>query len=119
MTEEERKEFRKTHPYEPISKTGDFVDETLERNYQTYVNRKLKKGQIPKQRLEWKKASDYWSKESPVARGNDFNKTVQEADIYDYHDYMQDPDVLREQYKKLDDGEVIDQVRRNEIKNTN
>lgn len=39
------------------------------------------------------------------------------TDIYDYHDYMQDPDVLREQYKKLDDGEVIDQVRRNEIKN--
>ncbi len=32
------------------------------------------------------KASDYWTKESPVARGNNFNKTVREADIYDYYE---------------------------------
>ena len=54
---------------------GKFTDDTLENNYQAYVNRKIKKGQTPKDRLEWKEASDYWTKESPVARGNNFNKT--------------------------------------------
>lgn len=48
-----------------------------------YIKRKISKGQTPKDRLEWKQASEYWTKESPVARGNNFNKTVREADIYD------------------------------------
>ena len=51
-----------------------------------YIKRKISKGQTPKDRLEWKQASEYWTKESPVARGNNFNKTVREADIYDYHE---------------------------------
>ena len=34
----------------------------------------MRKGQTSKNRLEWKEASDYWTKESPVARGNNFNK---------------------------------------------
>lgn len=38
---------------------GKFADDTLENNYQVYVNRKISKGQTPKDRLEWKKASDY------------------------------------------------------------
>ncbi len=38
------------------------------------------------------------------------------TDIYDYHDYMQDPETMRELLKKLDEGEVLDQVRRNELK---
>lgn len=85
---------------------GKFVDDTLENNYQAYVNRKIKKGQIPKNRLEWKEASDYWTKESPVARGNNFNKTVREADIYDYHE------IYLENGKRLDSyapdaGEII------------
>ncbi len=85
---------------------GKFADDTLENNYQAYVNRKISKGQTPKDRLEWKKASDYWTKESPVARGNNFNKTVREADIYDYHE------VYLENGKRLDSyapdaGEII------------
>ena len=44
-----------------------------------YIKRKISKGQTPKDRLEWKQASEYWTKESPVARGNNFNKTVREA----------------------------------------
>lgn len=51
-----------------------------------YIKRKISKGQTPKDRLEWKQASEYWTKESPVARGNNFNKTVREADIYDYYE---------------------------------
>ena len=75
---------------------GEFADDTLENNYQAYINRKISKGQIPKDRLEWKKASDYWTKESPIARGNNFNRTVREADIYDYHE------VYLENGKRLD-----------------
>ena len=56
--------------------------------------------------MKWKEASDYWTKESPVARGNNFNKTVREADIYDYHE------IYLENGKRLDSydpdaGEII------------
>lgn len=61
-----------------------------------YIKRKISKGQTPKDRLEWKQASEYWTKESPVARGNNFNKTVREADIYDYHE------IFLENGKRLD-----------------
>ena len=48
----------------------------------------------------------YWTKESPVARGNEFNRTVREADIYDYHE------IYLENGKRLDSydpdvGEII------------
>ncbi len=89
-----------------LNNMGKFTDDTLENNYQAYVNRKIKKGQTPKDRLEWKEVSDYWTKESPVARGNNFNKTVREAGIYDYHE------VYLENGKRLDSydpdaGEII------------
>ena len=41
-----------------LDDAGKFTDDTLENNYQAYVNRKIKKGQIPKDRLEWKEASE-------------------------------------------------------------
>mgnify|MGYP000647677318 CR=1 FL=1 len=62
-----------------LDDTGKFIDDTLENNYQAYIKRKISKGQTPKDRLEWKQASEYWTKKSPVARGNNFNKTVREA----------------------------------------
>ena len=89
-----------------LDDTGEFVDDMLENNYQVYIKRKMSKGQTPKGRLEWKQASEYWTKESPVARGNNFNKTVREADIYDYHE------IYLENGKRLDSydpdaGEII------------
>ena len=89
-----------------LDDTGKFIDDTLENNYQAYIKRKISKGQTPKDRLEWKQASEYWTKESPVARGNNFNKTVREADIYDYHE------IYLENGKRLDSydpdaGEII------------
>ena len=89
-----------------LDDTGKFIDDTLENNYQAYIKRKISKGQTPKDRLEWKQASEYWTKESPVARGNNFNKTVREADIYDYHE------IFLENGKRLDSydpdaGEII------------
>ena len=89
-----------------LDNSGKFIDDTLENNYQTYIKRKISKGKIPKDRLEWKQVSEYWTKESPVARGNKFNKTVREADIYDYHE------IYLENGKRLDsydpyNGEII------------
>ena len=89
-----------------LNDMGIFTDDMLENNYQVYVNRKIKKGQTPKSRLDWKKASDYWTKESSVARGNNFNKTVRGANIYDYHE------IYLENGKRLDSydpntGEII------------
>jgi len=85
---------------------GEFKDISLENSYQAYVNIKVKKGKIPKGRLDWKVASDYWNKNSPVARGNRFNKSVKKAKLYDYYE------VNLENGKRLDSydpnkGEII------------
>ena len=85
---------------------GRFTNDKLENDYQVYVKRKTKKGQIPKARLEWKEASDYWTKQSPIARGNNFNETVQDAGLYDYYE------IYLENGKRLDSydpdaGEII------------
>ena len=55
-----------------LDDNGEFIDDNLENNYQKYV-KKGQKGQTPKDRLSWKAASDYWTQESPVARGNKIN----------------------------------------------
>ena len=75
-----------TEPKKLLDNAGKFNDEILESKYQDYLKRKLKRGKEPKQRLEWKQASDYWTKDSPIARGNKFNKTVRQSDLYDYHE---------------------------------
>ena len=46
----------------------------------------MRKGQTSKNRLEWKEASDYWTKEYPVARGNNFNKKVRASKKYPYYE---------------------------------
>lgn len=58
----------------------------METKYQDYLNRKLKRNKEPKNRLDWKEASDYWNIKSPIARGNEFNKSVRNSDLYDYHE---------------------------------
>lgn len=79
-----------------LDSSGKFIDPSLENNYQKYVRMKIRKGEIPKERLLWKKASDYWTKESPMARGNNYNRTVRDADIYDYYEIH------------LENGKVLD-----------
>ena len=69
-----------------LDDSGKFCDDILENNYQKYVNRKQQRGQPPRDRMDWKEASDYWTKNSPVARGNNFNKKVRESGLYDYHE---------------------------------
>ena len=69
-----------------LDDSGKFCDDILENNYQKYVNRKQQRGQTPRDRMDWKEASDYWTKNSPVARGNNFNKKVRDSDLYSYHE---------------------------------
>ena len=57
-----------------LSPNGKFIDSKLESDYQKYLARKAKEGKPPRDRLEWKKARDYWLNDSPMARGNAFNK---------------------------------------------
>lgn len=71
-----------------LLKDGKFVESDLELKYAEYCVRKAKDGKVPKDRLNWKEASDYWTKDSPMARGNKFNKTAQKNEWYP-HDEIQ------------------------------
>lgn len=62
---------------ELLDDSGKFIDEELESNYQKYVLRKQKSGKFPRDRIDWKEASDYWKNNSPMARGNQFNKIAE------------------------------------------
>ena len=63
-------------------KNGKFIDELLEADYQKYLTRKSKQGKAPKDRLEWKESRDYWLNDSPMARGNEFNKKAWKENWY-------------------------------------
>ncbi|SCC63284.1 T7SS effector LXG polymorphic toxin [Bacillus wiedmannii] len=65
-----------------LLKDGKFVESDLELKYAEYCVRKAKDGKVPKDRLNWKEASDYWTKDSPMARGNKFNKTAEKNRWY-------------------------------------
>ncbi|WP_461086815.1 hypothetical protein, partial [Spirosoma flavus] len=57
-----------------LDNAGKFVDALLEADYQRYVSRKVGQGKPARERLDWKKERDYWLNDSPIARGNAFNK---------------------------------------------
>ncbi|MEC2077220.1 hypothetical protein [Metabacillus fastidiosus] len=84
-----------------LSTNGSFIDSKLESNYVNYLARKAKAGKPPKDRLEWKAARDYWLNDSPMARGNKFNKTVRKRRIYNYHE------IHLENGKRLDSYDPI------------
>ncbi|MBD2609889.1 DUF4157 domain-containing protein [Nostoc punctiforme FACHB-252] len=65
-----------------LNADGTFRDSALEEKYQQYVTKKNKQGQEPRDRADWKKASEYWTQNSPMARGNRFNDTANQN--YDY-----------------------------------
>ena len=69
---------------ELLDDSGKFIDEEAESNYQKYVLRKQKSGKFPRDRIDWKEASDYWKNNSPMARGNEFNKIAQK--IYPFNE---------------------------------
>ncbi|WP_342559991.1 T7SS effector LXG polymorphic toxin [Psychrobacillus sp. FSL W7-1457] len=67
-----------------LSNDGKFKDSKLESDYEKYLARKGKIDKTPRERLEWKKTRDYWLNDSPMARGNNFNKTAREDRWYPY-----------------------------------
>lgn len=69
---------------ELLDDSGKFIDEEAESNYQKYVLRKQKSGKIPRDRIDWKEASDHWKNNSPMARGNEFNKIAEK--IYPFNE---------------------------------
>jgi len=61
-----------------------FKDKDLEDAYQRYVERKTKSGDTIRDRADWKVESDWWKENSPVARGNQFNKKAADEGWYPY-----------------------------------
>ncbi len=84
-----------------LLKNGKFIDKLLEADYQKYLTRKSKQGKAPKDRLEWKESHDYWLYDSPMARGNEFNKKAIDNDWYEYNE------VHLENGKRLDSYDEI------------
>ena len=84
----------------PAAKAGAQVPKTLpsaqytpnkqvfsidEQNYQRYLKRKQKTGQPSREFADWKKQSEYWQSESPMARGNRFDKKAKDENWYKFH----------------------------------
>ena len=69
-----------------LAANGSFVDPIIESKYTQYVQRKLREGKPPRERLDWKEASDYWLNDSPMARGNKFNETAKVKEWYEYYE---------------------------------
>ncbi|MBA4542718.1 hypothetical protein H1164_07360 [Thermoactinomyces daqus] len=69
-----------------FSPNGKFKDPTLESAYEKYLARKSKEGKPPRDRVNWKQARDYWLKDSPMARGNAFNKKAEEEQWYPFNE---------------------------------
>ncbi len=65
-----------------LNSSGKFIDDILEADYAKYLTRKSSQGKPPRNRLDWKEARDYWLNDSPLARGNNFNKKAWKEEWY-------------------------------------
>jgi len=68
-----------------VSKVGDngkFVDDVLETDYTSYLARKAREGKTPRDRADWNHTRDYMLNDSPLARGNNFNRKAWENEWY-------------------------------------
>lgn len=94
-------EIKKVKKAGNFIKNGKFIDELLEADYQKYLTRKSKQGKAPKDRLEWKESRDYWLNDSPMARGNEFNRKAEKNNWYQYNE------VHLENGKRLDSYDAV------------
>lgn len=74
-----------------LDEKGKFRDRALETEYKKYQERKKKQRKrradaTTRDRADWKVTRDYWQSDSPMARGNAFNKTVEELRPEQYHE---------------------------------
>ena len=89
-----------------LSKEGKFIDNALEQDYQKYLARKSKESKSARDRLSWKEERDYWLNDSPMARGNEFNKKAIDNDWYDYNEIHLENGKRLDSYD-LDLGEIV------------
>ncbi len=73
---------------ELIGQGGKFVDNVLEAKYQKYVKGKIKAGKPYRDRLDWKKQSDYFLGNINIKRGNDFNLKAKNEKWYPYNEVV-------------------------------
>ena len=59
-----------------LGKDGKFNDPELEARYQKYKKGKEQRGDLPRDREDWKKSSDHFHGDGQVARGNKFDETA-------------------------------------------
>jgi len=78
--------FSRDKKSEHLNEQGQFKDPELESGYQKYVSRKNKQGAEPRSREDWKETRDYWLNDSPMARGNAFNKKAVKEQWYQYNE---------------------------------
>jgi hypothetical protein len=88
------------------AKTEKFADQSLEDRYQRYRERKKSIGQKPRSRADWKVASDFWTTDSPMARGNAFDRAIENRKIYPYNQVGLEGGFRLDSYDPLK-GEII------------
>ena len=69
----------------PRRSSGTFVDAELDAKYQAYRARKKNEKASPRSRLDWKQRVDWWMNDSPVARGNRFDRSVERRQSYPFN----------------------------------
>ena len=82
----ENLKISETKDSDMFKENGEFIDEELEEDYKKYVKRKNREGKTPRDRKDWKEARDYWLNDSPMARGNKFNKKAWKKKWYPYRE---------------------------------
>ena len=88
-----------------LDENGNFKDPELEARYQAYVRRNQARGRPVRDREEWKRESDYWTQDSPTARGNRFNATRRQE--YDYNEVNLEDGTRVDSYDPVK-GEIIE-----------
>ncbi|BCE02779.1 hypothetical protein TYM08_P2842 [Marinicellulosiphila megalodicopiae] len=69
-----------------LNKDNLFKDADLEADYIKYQQRKIKDDKIPRTREDWLEVRNYWLNDSPMARGNAFNKKAVNEEWYPYNE---------------------------------
>jgi len=89
-----------------LAADGKFINDELEKDYGSYLKRKAAQEKPPRERLDWKQARDYWLFDSPMARGNNFNKKAVVERWYDYNEVTLSNGKRVDSYDPLK-GEII------------
>jgi len=79
-------EFEAVWGEDENSQQSASTEDDTDADYHKYVQRKEKEGKEARSKEDWKKERDYWHSDSPMARGNNFNRKAVEEEWYEYHE---------------------------------